>query len=131
MIQSKYIIGILLVTVALGIAYFYLSPESNIFTGSILDNKPKLNITISPSIIPNDETSSVLFIVSNNGLPISGATINVDGAGIDLNGKTNIAGQLKLQLTPTSVGKISVVASKSEFSNGISTILSKLSSGNI
>ena len=118
-------------TVALGIAYFYLSPESNIFTGSILDNKPKLNITISPSIIPNDETSSVLFIVSNNGLPISGATINVDGAGIDLNGKTNIAGQLKLQLTPTSVGKISVVASKSEFSNGISTILSKLSSGNI
>jgi len=130
MVDSKYILALLLVTVALGIAYFFLSP-SNIFTGSILDTNPQLNLTINPSNIPMNENSTVLFIVTQSGNPISGAIVRVDGAGIHLSGKTNIAGQLKLNLMPTMSSKIYVVAEKEGYRDRVFIMLPKIGSGSI
>ncbi len=84
--------------------------------------EPALSVSISPSNITNGMPTYVTFTVTSGGSPLSGSTVGVLGGGISIDGMTNSAGQVTLQLTAAGTGAIGVDAKKMGYIDATATI---------
>jgi len=87
---------------------------------------PGLLINANPTSITSNTPSYVTFSVSSVGKPVNGAYLNITGAGISLDGITNMNGQLVLQLNAPMTGSIVTIGKKADYSDG-STFISSTS----
>lgn len=85
---------------------------------------PGLLINANPTSITSNTPSYVTFSVSSVGKPVTGADLNLTGAGISLDGLTNNNGEIVFQLNTPMTGNIVAVAKKADFSDGSTTISS-------
>lgn len=85
---------------------------------------PDLVIKTNPTSITSNTPSYVTFSVSSMGKPVNGAYLNITGAGISLDGITNVNGQLVLQLNAPMTGSIVASVKKPDYSDGSTTISS-------
>lgn len=94
-------------------------------TGSMnlgASGQQSLDISASPSNLTNGVNSYVTFTVKSRGSAVSGATVSVSGGGISVDGVTNSAGQVTLELNAQDYGTIRVTARKTGFFDGITTV---------
>jgi len=85
---------------------------------------PDLVVNANPISITSNTPSYVTFSVSSMGKPVNGAYLNLTGAGISLDGITNVNGELVLQLNAPSTGSIVVKAKKSDYTDASMNISS-------
>ncbi len=83
-----------------------------------------LDVGASHSSITSGVSTFVTISVASMSKPIAGAALNITGAGVDFEGLTDANGQIVLQLNPPSTGKITILAKKSGYVDGITTISS-------
>ncbi len=84
--------------------------------------QPTLSVSANPSNITNGVPAYVTFTVISSGTAVSGVSVSISGGGISIDGMTNSAGQVTLQLTATSSGAINVVARKAGYIDGLATL---------
>ncbi len=85
---------------------------------------PELDITATPTSITTGTATFVTFSVTGVGKPVSGALVNISGAGIELEGVTDSAGQIIKQINAPSTGKITIKATKPEYVSSSTSISS-------
>jgi len=85
---------------------------------------PGLVIYANPTSITSNTPSYVTFTVNSMGKPVNGADLNLTGAGISLDGITNVNGEIVLQLNAPSTGSMLAIAKKADYSDGSTTISS-------
>ena len=83
---------------------------------------PSLSITASPTEVINCTATDVLFAVESAGTPIGGATVTVNGCGVDESETTNETGQVAIEINCTITGTITATASKDEYTSATTTI---------
>lgn len=76
-----------------------------------------LSMSASPSNLTNGVPTFVTFTVKSGSNPVSGATVSVSGGGITVDGMTNTAGQVTLQLTASGTGTIIAVTHKDGYTD--------------
>lgn len=81
-----------------------------------------LSVGASPSNITNGVATYVTFTVTSGGSAVSGTSVSVSGGGISADGMTNSAGQVTLLLNAASTGTINVVARKTGYIDGLTTL---------
>ncbi|MCE8425120.1 MAG: hypothetical protein J5U17_05020 [Candidatus Methanoperedens sp.] len=81
-----------------------------------------LAVSANPSNIANGILTYVTFTVMSGNSAVGGATVSVSGGGISTDGMTNSAGQVTLQLNSGSAGTINVIARKTGFVDGLTTL---------
>ena len=83
-----------------------------------------LDVSASHSSITSGVSTFVTFSVTSINKPIAGAALNITGAGVNLEGITDANGQIVLQLNPPNTGKINILAKRSGFADGLTTVAS-------
>lgn len=81
-----------------------------------------ISVAANPSNITNGVAAYVTFTVTSAGSAVSGATVSVSGGGINTDGVTNSAGQVTLMLNSADTTAINVVARKTGYIDGLTTI---------
>ena len=85
---------------------------------------PELDITATPASITTGTAIFVTFLVTGVGKPVSDALVNISGAGIELEGLTDSAGQIIKQINAPSTGKITIKAVKDGYVSGSTSVTS-------
>ncbi len=81
-------------------------------------------INANPTSITSNTPSYVTFSVSSMGKPVNGAYLNLTGAGISLDGITNVNGELVLQLNAPRTGSIVANVKKPDYTDSSMNISS-------
>lgn len=81
-----------------------------------------LGVRASPSNITNGVPSYVTITVTSGSYAVSGAAVSVSGGGISAEGVTNSAGRVTLLLNAAGSGTINVVARKTGYIDGLTTL---------
>jgi len=84
-------------------------------------NEPRLNITASPATVPSDTSVNVIFSVTANGLPVSGATVSLSGAAV-ASGITGADGRVTKNINASYIGTITAEAEKTGYAKGTTTL---------
>jgi len=88
---------------------------------------PLLNITAIPINVTAGIPTLVTFNVTSNGTAVSGATVNLNGAGLPrTTGTTNATGIAIINVAATRAGTITATASKTGYSSGTTTLTASL-----
>jgi len=91
---------------------------------SVITSSPKLEVGTSPSSITSGTDTFVTFKTMSMGKPVTGAALNISGAGISFEGISDSSGQVIKQLNAPSTGKISVTAIKEGYDDGSAVMTS-------
>lgn len=91
---------------------------------STLIATPGLVVSASPASITSGTALFVTFSVSSVGKPVAGASLNLSGAGVNVDGMTNSNGEIVLQLNAPETGTISATAKKTGFADGSTAMTS-------
>jgi len=84
----------------------------------------ELVVVVNPGEVTKGINTSVTATVTDKdtGDPVDNATVTFKGCGVDESGTTNAAGQVTVTIHPTSVGTITVTATKSCYRDNTTTI---------
>ncbi len=83
-----------------------------------------LDVSVSPSSITSGTDTFVTFMVISMSKPVTGAAINISGAGITLEGSTDSSGQMIKQINAPNTGKITATVRKEGYADGSAVVTS-------
>lgn len=82
----------------------------------------RLRIEGLPANLTAGVQAFVIMNITDKGMPIEGALINLNGTGVNIRGITDSNGEVIFSLNITSPGNLTAIASKSGYLNGTTTI---------
>ncbi len=91
---------------------------------SVITATPGLDVSATPSSITSGVATFVTFTVKSMGKPVSGTYVNISGAGIAIEGLTDLSGQVIKQINATNTGKISATARMGGYADGSAIVTS-------